>query len=532
MIIASNIDNPAKIYKIAGLSAGQFFGFVAMIFGMFMAILDIQIVASSLAEIQAGLSASRDEISWVQTSYLIAEVVMIPLSGYLSRLLSTRVLFTLSALGFTAASLACGLANSLGEMIFWRALQGFLGGAMIPTVFAALFMLFSPQRRAMMSVVIGLVATIAPTIGPTLGGYVTQSLSWHWLFLLNILPGLVVALAVWRLVDIDKPDWRLLKQIDGLGLVLMALFLGTLEYVVEEGPRQDWLEDEAVRNCAIICALSGLMFFWRMFTAAQPIVDLSAYRDRNFALGSLFSFILGIGLYGAVYLLPLFLAQVRHYDSLQIGQVMFVVGLFQLLAAPIAGPLSQKLDLRVMLAIGLGLFGLGVWHNSHLTAQSSLAELFFGLALRGFSLMFCFVPINTLALGTLPLERLKNASGLYNLMRNLGGAIGLALINTVLIERLAHHQHILAANINSARPAIAQGLQGLTEYLAQDPTLAAPENTALKLLAGLVSQEAAVLSFADSFLLMAGLFFAALLFMPFVRLPKSSSGDSHEAGTH
>ena len=209
--------------------------FFFMVFGMFMAILDIQIVSSSLAEIQAGISASADEITWVQTSYLIAEVVMIPLSGTLTRIFSTRYLFVASAARFTLMSLMCALSSSIGEMMVWRALQGFLGGAMIPTVFATSFTVFPPRLRNVISPIIGLIATLAPTIGPTVGGYLTDIFSWHWLFLVNIIPGIFVTIGTWLTIDFDKPNLKLIKTFDWTGLALLAVFLGTLEYVLEEG---------------------------------------------------------------------------------------------------------------------------------------------------------------------------------------------------------------------------------------------------------------------------------------------------------
>ncbi len=500
------------------MGARDYIGFLMMIVGMFMAILDIQIVSSSLSEIQAGLSASADEISWVQTSYLIAEVVMIPLSGILSRILSTRVLFTLSAAGFTLTSVACAFTNGIEEMMLWRALQGFIGGAMIPTVFAASFTLFPPQKRAAVSVVIGLVATMAPTLGPTLGGYLTQSFSWHWLFLINVVPGILVTVLVWLCVDFDKGDRSLLKGFDIWGLMLMAVALGSLEYVVEEGPRQDWFDDRLIASFAVVTVVAAIGFFWRVLTYAQPIVELRAFRDRNFAIGSLYSFIIGIGLYGAVYITPLFLARVRGLNSLQIGMIMFVTGAFQFVSAPIAGILSAKLDLRLVLTMGLSLFGMGVWLNSGLTADSSFWEMFAPQAVRGLSLMLCFIPINTLALGTLPPAQLKNASGLYNLMRNLGGAIGLACINTVMIDRVALHMNRLGDNINMARPIVQDMLDGLTASF--DGLVVDSQAAAAKTLAGMVQREALVLTFNDLFLLMAGVFFGALLFMPLVRKPQ------------
>src|SRR5437867_1127632 len=256
--------------------------FLCMVFGMFMAILDVQIVSASLTEIQAGLSASSNEISWVQTAYLIAEVVMIPLSGFLSRALGTRILFSISAAGFTAASLMCGLSTSINEMIVWRLIQGFIGGAMIPTVFATSFMIFPRSRMGLITPLIGLVATLAPTIGPTIGGYLTDTLSWHWLFFINIGPGIVVTIMAFALIDFDKPNFKLFENFDWWGLIFMAGFLGALEYVLEEGPRNDWFGDTTVLTCAWIAGLSGIAFFARVLMAREPIVHLGAFTDRNF----------------------------------------------------------------------------------------------------------------------------------------------------------------------------------------------------------------------------------------------------------
>src|SRR5947207_6944590 len=246
--------------------------FLVMTFCMFMAILDIQIVSASLTEIQAGLSASSDEISWVQTAYLIAEVVMIPLSGFLSRALGTRILFAISAGGFTAASLMCGFSSSMNEMIFWRAVQGFIGGGMIPTVFATAYIVFPRSKYAIVTPMIGLVATLAPTIGPTVGGYLTDQLSWHWLFFINVLPGIGVTLAALALIDFDKPHWALFENFDWVGLLSMAGFLGALEYVLEEGPRYDWLQDDTILMLAWVSGISAVVFLVRALTARQPIV--------------------------------------------------------------------------------------------------------------------------------------------------------------------------------------------------------------------------------------------------------------------
>ena len=300
----------------SALNPRHVMAFVAMCFGMFMAFLDIQIVSASLSEIQAGLSASADEIPWVQTSYLVAEVIAIPLSGFLSRALGTRTLFAMSAAGFTVASVMCGFSSSINEIILWRAMQGFIGGGMVPTVFASAYVIFAGPRQKMVAPVVGLIATLAPTIGPTIGGYVTEALSWHWLFFINIVPGIAVTIATLILVDFDKPDYSLLDHFDWTGLISMAGFLGALEYVLEEGPRKDWFDDGAIVVLAIVSALSAVVFFARVLTAKEPIVDLRAFLNCNFAIGSLFSFVLGIGLYGLTFLYPLYLAQVRGYNAL------------------------------------------------------------------------------------------------------------------------------------------------------------------------------------------------------------------------
>lgn len=503
-------------------------GFLAMIIGMFMAILDIQIVSSSLGEIQAGLSASREEISWVQTSYLIAEVIMIPISGWLSHLLSTRVLFFISATTFTIASAACAFAWNLESMIAFRALQGFLGGAMIPTVFATAYAMFPRSKQAGVTVVVGLVATMAPTLGPTLGGYLTASFSWHWLFLINVLPGIIVATTVFLAVNVDRPNFALLKGFDVKGISLVALFLGSLQYILEEGPGDDWFEDTTITLLVIGCTLAGLAFVWHELTTRAPIVNLRAFANRNFTLGCVYSFIIGIGLYGSVYVIPLFLAQVKGYNSLQIGELIMVTGVFQFISAPLAGAASKKMDLRLMLGIGLVCFALGLYLNAALTAEWGWWEFFLPQAIRGISLMFLFIPVNALALGTLPPEMLKGGSGLYNLMRNLGGAIGLAVINTELTNRLDMHLLYLKESVTVARLGVLQEIQGLATALTpMMGTLA--EKAAFAKIGALVYQQASVLAFSDVLVMMGAVFLLGFLFMPLMRKVNPAAGD---AGGH
>lgn len=510
------------------LTLGQWIGFFSMAIGVFMAVLDIQIVASSIQKIQAGLSATKDEIAWVQTSYLIAEVIVIPLSGWLGRVFSTRYLYVISAGGFTLASLLCAFAWNLPSMIVFRCLQGFLGGAMIPLTFTVIFILFPPRLQPTMSIVLGLIVTMAPTVGPILGGYLTETYSWELLFLINIIPGIIVCVVVWRYLDIDKPDWALLQKIDFVGITLIAVFLGSMQFVLEEGASKQWFEDHLIVALTIVAVGSGIaMLIWELKTP-HPIIDLYAFRHVNFAIGCGYSFVLGVGLYTIIYLTPIYLSSVKGLNSLQIGYYLMVVGLFQLLSAFIAGPLEKKIDLRWMLCLGLSLFALGSWMNGELTVESGYWEFFWPQAIRGSAIMLCFLPINTLALGRLPVDEVKNASGLYNLMRNLGGAIGLAVANTQMIYLTKAHYATLRESVTATRYQAQEMLAGLTESMAQ-MNISDPDLAALKQMTGLALREAEVMTFNNLFQIIAVLFAASLVVAPFLKkVDKEKAAAIHE----
>jgi MFS transporter, DHA2 family, multidrug resistance protein len=499
-------------------------GFVAALLGMFMAILDIQIVASSLNEIQAGVSATPDEISWIQTAYLIAEVIMIPLSGMLTRVLSTRGAFVLSALGFTLASLGCALAQTLDQLVLLRALQGFLGGAMIPIAYTVSFGLFPKRMMGIVQAVMGLTATIAPSIGPTLGGYITEHASWHWLFLLNLLPGLVAATGVWLCLDLDRPDFTHLRRFDFSSLALMGVFLGALEYVLEEGPRNDWFNSRLITTLALTSAVAGALFIYRTLRAEQPVVDLYAFRNRNFAIGTLLGCLLGVALYGLVYLMPLYFGEVRHFNSLQIGEIMFVTGAAMFVTAPIAGRASDKLDPRILLTLGLACVGAGSVMNATLTAQSGFEQFFWPQIVRGAGLVLCMIPITRIALGTLPAAELSNASGLFNVLRNLGGAFGLALMDTARDNRFDYHWTQIIPSIDTARPVVIQQLQHIQAQLAgvSDPAAAA-----VKVIAQRVALQAQTLAFNDIFLWLGLAYLAAVPLMIFMRKPSRAAVAEH-----
>jgi DHA2 family multidrug resistance protein len=396
---------------------------------------------------------------------------------------------------------------------------------MIPSVFAVIYTLFPPRLQPTMVIVVGLVVTVAPTAGPVLGGFLTETVSWKALFLVNLLPGFLVTLFVWLFVRVDEPEWALLDRIDFRGILYIIVFLGSLQFVLEEGVRNEWFESREIVMFSVVALLAGVAMLHRELTFESPIVDLWAFRDFNFAVGCLFSFVLGIGLYTVIYLMPVYLANVKGLSSLQIGQYIMVAGLFQFVSAFVAGPLAKWMDSRLMLAMGLFLYGLGCWLNGNLTQQDAYWEFFWPQALRGFALMFCFLPINALALGTLPPEEVKNASGLYNLMRNLGGAIGLAVANTLMIEWNKAHFALLREKVTSASLPAQNLLESLGGYLS-DRGGNNPDLGAMKQLTGLVLREAEVMTINSLFHALGLVFFVSLLFMPLVRRVSSDAGES------
>jgi MFS transporter, DHA2 family, multidrug resistance protein len=504
----------------------RFIGYMLMALGMFMAILDIQIVSASLREIQAGLSASADEIVWVQSAYLIAEVVMIPLSGFLGRALSTRWLFVISSAGFTLASVLCATATSIEQMVMYRALQGFLGGAMIPVTYATSFAIFGRARQVGVTVAVSMIVTLAPTVGPVLGGWITEYFSWQMLFLINVIPGLIITIGVAATMDIDKPNFALLRRIDVPGLLLMLAFLGSMEFVLEEGARKQWFEDPLIRNFTLLSIISAIGLFYRLATAAEPIVRLHAFANYNFAAGATMGAVLGVGLYGLTYVYPLYLSQVARLSSGQVGNIMSISGICMVLTAPLSGILARKIDPRLLVSIGFLTLGVSSWMTHGVTADWRFDQFLLPQILRGSGLMLCIVPMSALAFGTLPQPLLKDASGLFTLLRNLGGATGIAMINTILLWRTNFHWSRAVEHVNAARPEVQARLDELGAGMDIYGDGAA---MATKQLSLLVQREVTVMAFGDSFFIMAVLFLVAAIVPQFLRKPASlgAAVDSH-----
>jgi DHA2 family multidrug resistance protein len=380
-------DAPAACFGDT-VTAKTWIGFVAMSVGMLMAILDIQIVASSLPDIQAGLHIELAQLSWVQTAYLMAEVVAIPLTGWLTRVMSTRGAFVASISGFTLASLACAASRGFWSLVPARVVQGFCGGLLIPLVFSAVFLMFPPRLRTRATVICGVMAMLAPTLGPTVGGFITDRYSWHWLFLINVGPGIAVALLVAWAVTVDDPDWRSFGSVDLAALPLLAVFLGGLQVYLKEAPHRAWSDADMLLLLGLCAACAGGAIR-RCLRQGRPLIELTAFRDRNFLFGCCFSFVLGVGLYGATYLLPIFLGVIRDYDAFDIGAIMMVTGATQLIVAPIAAWLERRADARLLIAIGFGLFAVGFIGNGFMTHDTDFWGLFWQQVARGAAIMPC-----------------------------------------------------------------------------------------------------------------------------------------------
>jgi len=489
--------------------------FLAMCLGMFMAILDIQIVASSLPDIQIALGIPMHRLSWIQTAYLIAEVIAIPLTGWLTRLLSLRWMYATATAGFTLASIGCALSTGFVSLIFCRTFQGFFGGAVIPAVFTSVFVLFPKTSHVRATTIAGVFAVLAPTLGPVLGGYITETYSWHWLFFINVGPGILVALTVATLLQADSTDWSLLRRFDYASLGLVGVCLASLELLLKEGPPRNWA-DGLVAGLAFACLASGYLAIRRNLTRANPLVALSHFRDRFFAVACAYSFITGAGLYGSVYLMPLFLGFIREHTPLEIGTIMLVSGVAQLGSAPIAAQLERRLDARWLLAVGFGVFAAGLVSNGFATFETDFDGLLWPQILRGVAVMFCILPATSLALEHQPISCVADASGLFNLMRNLGGAIGIAVIDTVLEMRPATHVARIVERLQAGDP-VAAAFVGLPLDRFQGKPLGPIDEATKETVQPLVERAAAVASFNDAYFVLGGLFALSLLLLVFLR---------------
>jgi DHA2 family multidrug resistance protein len=492
----------------------ELLGFSAMLVGLLMALLDIQIVTSSLVEIGTSVGATVEEISWIQTAYLIAEAIMIALTGWLARSLSSRWLFVIAASFFTLFSLLCGLSWDLASLTIFRALQGLFGGAMIPLTFGAMYYLFPKEKHAQMGAMLALFATLAPTFGPIVGGYITEALSWRFIFFINVIPGIAITLIVSKCVDFDRPNLAHLATANKVTILLLVLFLGLFEYILEEGHKVNWLDDEHLTQLIIVDILLFITLLLFLLKDKHPIIDLSILKDRNFNLGLLLIFMIGTGHIGAAYILPLFLGEIKGFTPRQIGEVMLITGIFQMVSSPIIGKIASKMDIRLLLFIGLSLFGISLFSLSPLSTEWGYEQFFVPQALRGIAFLFIMLPAQNIAMSHLAKVQISNASALFNLFRNLGAAIGLTLINTSLFRQSFQYEtHLSSLISNQAASEIANRLlaSGNVDQYQQGLVLAD------RYLQNSLISQAKVMAYSDTYLLLAVSFFIMLAVIPFIK---------------
>lgn len=497
-------------------------GFVLMCLGMFMAILDIQIVATSLPAIQTALGIAADQMVWVQTAYLTAEIVAIPLTGYLTRRFGMRWLFVAAISVFTVASIGCAQSQTFAHLIAWRIVQGFAGGTLIPAVFAAVFLLFPERSQALATTIAGVAAVLAPTIGPIVGGWITQSYSWHWLFRINIVPGIVAAIGVAIILRGRATERQGPGAIDVLALVLLAAGLTALQLGLKDAPGLGWAAPRVLALLALFAACAA-GFVWRTLGARAPLVELRCFADRNFAIGCVLSFLLGFGLFGSTYLMPFFLGLVREHGPLRIGEIMLVTGVTQLLTAPIAVWCERRFDPRRLTAFGFALFGVGLLMSARQTAQTDFEEMILPQMVRGGAIMFCLLPPTRMALGRLPPHLVADGSGLFNLMRNLGGAIGLALIDTVIFSRAATEGGRIAGQLRAGDLATATSI-GIPRDAFLEQQGQPLDEFAVEMIRPLVEKAALVPAINAAWLMCGVLTIASLVLVIFVRRAREEEG--------
>jgi DHA2 family multidrug resistance protein len=491
--------------------------------GAFMAVLDIQITASSLRDIQGGLGASVDEGSWISTSYLIAEIITIPLTGWLAKVFSPRIYIVVNAMLFVLFSMLCGLAHDLPTMIVFRALQGFTGGILIPMSFSTILEMLPQSKQPIGLAIFSISATFAPSIGPSIGGYITDTWSWPYIFFLNVIPGVILISMLLYSMPQSKMQLDLLKKHDLPGIISMAIGLGSLIYVLEEGQRNDWLGSEPIRIGAILAAVFLILFVVREFLANFPLVNLRLLAQRNFGLGTLANVSLGFALYGSVYLLPVYLAIVQSYSAWQIGQVLMWSGLPQLVITPFVPVLMRRIDPRVLVTFGLVMFGVSCGMDSFMSHDNAGEQLIASMVVRAIGLPFIITPLSALSTADIERKDAGSASGLFNMMRNLGGSIGTAIASTMVTQREQFHSFRLLERVSDSDPSVQAFLADASHNLVHSGASTwSAHQQALQVLANQVRTEAYVMAFNDAFACVALVLFVGAVLTILMKKPQGA----------
>lgn len=511
------------------VSLREWIGVMATLLGAFMAVLDIQITNASLSDITGALGATIDEGSWISTGYLVAEIVVIPLTGWLSQVFAIRRYLLINATLFLIFSIACAFAINLPMMIFFRAGQGFTGGVLIPMAFTVILTTLPPSKQPIGLAMFALTATFAPSIGPTVGGWLTDNFGWQYIFYLNVIPGLLLIAGVMYGIKPKPMELNKLKQGDWWGIATMAIGLASLEFFLEEGNRKDWLGSEEVVRAGIMAAIALPLFVFIQLRRKQPLVNLRLLKRRNFGLSSIVNLVTGLGLYGSIFLLPIFLAQIQGYNAMKIGETIMWSGIPQLFIIPFLPKLIQRFDLRLLIAVGLSLFGLSCFMNSTLTYQTGIEQLMWSQIVRACGQPLIMIPLSSVATAGIEPKQVGSASALFNMGRNLGGSIGIAILGTLLSMREKFHSNRLGESISLANQLTRDRVDQLTQsFLAQSGDPVSAQNQAFAVIDRLVRREASVMAYNDCFFFMGcALFLSAILVLFFTRVKPSDSAASH-----
>jgi DHA2 family multidrug resistance protein len=485
----------------------------AIMLGTLMQMIDTSIVNVAIPTMMGNLGASIDQISWVTTGYILANVITLPLTGWLSSVFGRRKFLAGSMALFTAASFFCGLSNSLGMLVFFRILQGVGGAALISTAQATMMEIFPPQQLAMVQALYGLGVMVGPTVGPTLGGWITDNYSWPWIFYINVPIGIVATLFTLSFMR-DSSLVRKRGSVDIFGIALLAIGLGSLQMLLEKGQKEGWFESSYIIGLTV-CAVVALIAFviWEM-SIEHPVINLRVLRHRGFAAGTLFGLVVGFGLYGGMFILPVFLQQLQHHTAQQSGIIMLPGAIATAFAMPIIGKLTSKYPPRILTAIGVIGAVISMFLMRHLTMDTSPYDLFWPLVLRGASLGFLFVPLSLATLAGLRGHEMGEGAALFNLSRQLGGSAGIAFLATFLTNRVATHASTLAEHVNCYNPAALLRLsQYKSFFMAKGFAAPVAEQQALLAMNGVVKQQAALIAYSDCFAIMGVLFLSTLLLL-------------------
>ena len=494
---------------------------IGVMLALILEILDSSIVNVALPSMMGNLGATVDEISWVVTSYIIANVIVIPMTSWLASRFGRRRYFVGSILLFTAASFLCGLARTLPELVLFRVIQGMGGGALLSMSQSIMMETFPPQRQGSGQALFGMGATLGPSLGPTLGGWITNQWSWPWIFYVNVPLGILAAVLCWSYLPEPKFMRRILG-VDWLGITLLVVGVGAVQTFIERGNRLDWFDSDLIVFLASTAAVSLTWFVWHELHTEHPVVDLRVFRHRSLAVGCVYGAVMGVGLYGSVFLFPLFTQQVLRWSSWQSGIAIAPSSLATALTMPIAGRIVWRFGPAPLFAMGIALFVPTLWAMSHWTIQSGWSDLFWPQIGRGVALGLMFVPLSLATLRSLPPEDMLQGAGLYNLFRQTGGSMGIAVLATLVDHRQVLHHAYLAESVSAFSVATSQRLQALAGGMAArglDPTSAM--DAARHALDGIVSQQSAVLAFRDCYLVILCLFVLLAPLVPLLRRPAS-----------